>query len=132
MNCYTDHLEGVIDKLYSKRVGNGTAKKHPAESRNIRVNGKYLDEFVLRQGVSQYLEEWYSDCSQLKIARKYTNGVADGEWKEWYRSGVLKSYAMYANGLYSGDVKEWSETAILLSHCVYDNGVLLSSSNYKQ
>ncbi len=60
-------------------------------------------------------EEWYS------------NGVADGNWKEWYISGEKKFEGAFKNGKNDGVWIEWEKDGTIKRKLTFTNGLLIEN-----
>lgn len=59
----------------------------------------------------------------------YTNGVADGNWKEWYISGEKKFEGAFKNGKNDGVWIEWGKNGTVKRKLTFKNGLLIENKD---
>lgn len=57
----------------------------------------------------------------------YSNGVADGTWKEWYISGEKKFEGAFKNGRNDGIWIEWAKDGTIKKKLTFKNGLLIQN-----
>jgi antitoxin component YwqK of YwqJK toxin-antitoxin module len=83
---------------------------------------KYMDNNIANI-IDDYIQGYFEEYIRLGKARyivKY--GIKNGEYKEWYRNGVLRIYTTYKDGKVHGEYKAyWSNNRLMLSF-IYNEG----------
>jgi len=66
--------------------------------------------------------------SREKINRTDKNGLKQGEWKEFYSNGSIKSEKSYKDDLMHGYYKEYDTRGKLVLTMLYENGAIVKSN----
>lgn len=66
--------------------------------------------------------------SREKINRTDKNGLMQGDWKEFYPNGGIKSERTYKDDLIHGYYKEYDNRGRLVVTMLYDNGAIVKSN----
>ena len=78
----------------------------------------YVEEYNRLQGV----KDPPSRETHTKARYRVKYGIKNGEYKEWYRNGVLRIYTTYKDGNIHGEYKAyWSNNRLMLSF-IYNEG----------
>jgi antitoxin component YwqK of YwqJK toxin-antitoxin module len=82
-----------------------------------------------RNGNISVLLEYNNDflVSREKINRTDAKGLKQGEWKEFYQGGRVKSEKTYRDDLLHGYYKEYDIRGNLVLTMLYDNGAIVKS-----
>lgn len=113
---------------------NAISSKHPVIIKTYAANNDiatvkfYTIEGVLEstgemQGKNRIGKWLYfqPDGKALMIEENYENGVLNGEFKSYYKTGKITEFLNYKNGKLHGNTKRFA-----------DNGALLDDLNYKE
>ena len=63
----------------------------------------YIDTSDFRKDIAEGAAHWYSEKGQLIQEVNYRNNKFNGNFKEWYEDGILKTTATFIDGLLEGD-----------------------------
>ena len=78
-----------------------------------------------KQGDEPIVETKYYEDGSKESETTFVNGVENGEYKSWYRSGKLAWTGHYKNGLMDGVWREYDDfSGSLIGHEEYKNGEL--------
>lgn len=66
--------------------------------------------------------------SREKINQTDNNGLKQGDWKEYYPSGIIKSEMTYIDNQLNGYYKEYNEKGKLVLTMLYDKGAIVKSN----
>jgi len=82
-----------------------------------------------REGTIISLLEYHNDflVTREKINRTDNNGLRQGEWKEFYKNGRIKSEKTFKDNLLHGYYKEYDDHGNLVLTMLYDNGSVVKS-----
>lgn len=67
-----------------------------------------------------------------KINRFRSDGLKDGEWREFYEGIKIKTESQFKNGVLNGYYKEYDKNGKLLLTLLYDNGRLVEEIEEKE
>ena len=67
---------------------------------------------------------YYPDGKTLMIEENYKNGVLDGIYKSYYKTGKITEILNYKAGKLDGSAKRFADNGILLDDLNYNNGKL--------
>ena len=83
-----------------------------------------------REGTIITLLEYNNDflISREKINRKDNNGLKQGDWKEFYSNGNIKSEKTFRDDLLHGYYKEYDVKGNLVLTMLYENGAIVKSN----
>jgi len=68
---------------------------------------------------SQFQKFYHSN--QLAEAGKYNNGLKEGNWKSWFKNGVLQSNVYWSEGQKDGSYYAYDETGFLIEFGKFKN-----------
>ena len=74
-------------------------------------------------------EETFYDNGSPDYVGYYKSDLEHGNWKFYWKNGVLKSECTYANGLEEGVSKEYDESGKLVKEVVYLHGQIQQGSH---
>jgi len=113
----------------------GTGKLHIKTTyRNNELHGQYESWFPNGQPNTQAsfvdgknegdCKYWYQEVTppQLSSQYTYTSGMLNGEYKQWYASGILWCHGYHKDNEYHGERKSWDRNGILWLHHHHNNG----------
>jgi antitoxin component YwqK of YwqJK toxin-antitoxin module len=90
-------------------------------------------EYVRKGNLVLYHDSLFSgvaihktDSGQIVAIENYKNGLADGTWKEWYKTGELKFEGAYKEGLNDGVWTQWYIDGRVQRKLTFVNGKLVS------
>ncbi len=101
--------------LQTIRYNNG---KKEGLSKEFDINGNVI---TLLEYNKDYL------VSREKINRLDSKGLKQGDWKDFYPDGNLKSEKTYKDDLLNGYYKEYDSRGILVLTMLYENGAVVKS-----
>lgn len=73
---------------------------------------------------------YYTDAKTLMIEENYKNGVLDGEYKSYYKTGKITEILNYKEGKLHGSAKRFADNGVLLDDLNYLNGKLEGPAKY--
>ena len=73
---------------------------------------------------------YHPDGKTIMIEENYLNGVLDGEFKSYYKTGVITEILHYKNGKLHGNSKRFADNGVLLDDLNYNNGKLEGLAKY--
>lgn len=73
---------------------------------------------------------YYPDGKTLMIEENYKNGVLEGEFKSYYKTGKVTEILNYASGKLNGNAKRYADNGILLDDINYVNDKLEGAAKY--
>lgn len=95
-------------------------------------NGKKegLSKEYDKNGTIITLLEYNNDflVSRQRINRTDSEGLKQGDWKEFYPNGNVKSETSYKDDLIHGYYKEYDNRGVLVMTMLYDNGSIVKSN----
>jgi antitoxin component YwqK of YwqJK toxin-antitoxin module len=95
-------------------------------------NGKKegLSKEYNEEGKIISLLEYSNDflVSREKINRIDQNGLKQGDWKEYYKNGIIKCEKSYIDDQLNGYYKEYNEKGKLVLTMLYDKGAIVKSN----
>jgi uncharacterized protein len=105
--------DGKIQQTFTFNAGKkeGLSKEYDKEG-NIITLFEYSNDFLV---------------SREKINRTDKNGLKQGEWKEFYPNGSIKSEKTFKDDLIHGYYKEYDTRGKLVLTMLYDNGAIVKS-----
>ena len=111
--AYIYYPDGKIQQTiaYSNGKKEGLSKEYDREG-NIITLLEYNNDFLV---------------TREKINRTDNNGLKQGEWKEFYSNGGIKSEKTYKDDLLHGYYKEYDNRGKLVITMLYDNGSIVKS-----
>jgi antitoxin component YwqK of YwqJK toxin-antitoxin module len=111
--AYVYYPDGKIQQTFSYNDGKkeGISKEYDKDG-NIITLYEYSNDFLV---------------SMDRINRVDKNGLKQGDWKEYYPNGKIKSEKNYVNDLLNGYYKEYDEKGKLVVTMLYDNGAMVKS-----
>ena len=135
----TDATRGIFilsKELYSDDKKAGTAYVYFPDGKIQQTfaynNGKKegLSKEFDREGNLITLLEYSNDflVSREKINRTDKNGLKQGEWKEFYPNGSIKSEKTFKDDLMHGYYKEYDNRGKLVLTMLYENGAIVKSN----
>ncbi len=80
-----------------------------------------------RIGKWQY---YHPDGKTIMIEENYLNGVLEGEFKSYYKTGKITEILNYKTGKLHGNTKRFADNGILLDDLNYKNGKLEGLAKY--
>jgi antitoxin component YwqK of YwqJK toxin-antitoxin module len=105
-------------------------------------DGKVQQTFIYRNGKKEGLSKEYDEegnlitlleynkdylVSRERINRTDKNGLKQGEWKEFYANGGIKSEKTYKDDMMHGYYKEYDNRGKLVVTMLYENGAIVKS-----
>jgi uncharacterized protein len=133
-----DPAEGLY--IYSKELFAGDKKEGTAyfyfpdgkiQQTLSYNNGKKegLSKEYDKNGTVVTFLEYNNDflISRERINRTDSKGLKQGEWKEFYPSGTVKSEKNFKDDLLHGYYKEYNNRGVLVLTMLYDNGSIVKS-----
>jgi uncharacterized protein len=134
-----DPSEGLY--IWSKELFAGDRKEgtsyiffpdHRIQQTIVWNNGKKsgLSKEFDKEGTVITLLEYNNDflISREKINRKDNSGLKQGEWKEFYPSGIIRIEKAYKDDKLHGYYKEYDEKGNLTLTMLYENGSIVKSN----
>lgn len=120
--AFTHDEYGIISEeiVYENGVLNGLQKKYS------RAGGgsNYLEvESVYNQGKKNGFMKMYYKGGEVKEECNFLFDNIDGERKEYYQNGQIKSISVYTNGILNGWHRTYFEDGRLCFECLYINGL---------
>jgi antitoxin component YwqK of YwqJK toxin-antitoxin module len=111
--AYIYFADGKIQQTiaYNNGEKEGLSKEYDKEG-NIITLLEYNNDFLV---------------SREKINRFDSNGLKQGDWKEFYPNGGVKSEGTYKNDLIHGYYKEYDKRGKLTLTMLYENGSIVKS-----
>jgi len=111
--AYIYFPDGKIQQTFSYNEGKkeGLSKEYDNEG-NIITLLEYHNDFLV---------------SREKINRTDKNGLKQGDWKDFYPSGGIKSEKTFKDDLIHGYYKEYDTRGRLVLTMLYDNGAIVKS-----
>jgi antitoxin component YwqK of YwqJK toxin-antitoxin module len=111
--AYIYFPDGKIQQTvaYNNGKKQGLSKEYDKEG-NIISLLEYNNDFLI---------------SRERINRIDSKGLKQGEWKEFYPNGRIKTEKTYVNDLLHGYYKEYDNRGILVLTMLYDNGAIVKS-----
>jgi uncharacterized protein len=111
--AYIYFPDGKIQQTFSYNEGKkeGLSKEYDKEG-NIITLLEYNNDFLV---------------SREKINRTDKNGLKQGDWKDFYPSGAIKSEKTFKDDLMTGYYKEYDTRGRLVLTMLYDNGAIVKS-----
>lgn len=111
--AYTYFPDGRIEQsfTYSDGKKEGLSKEYDKEGKIITLL-EYREDFLV---------------SRERINRTDKNGLKQGDWKEFYPNGAVKSEKSYRDDLIHGYYKEYDNRGKLVLTMLYDNGAVVKS-----
>ncbi len=111
--AYTYFPDGKIQQTFTYNAGKkeGLSKEYDKDG-NIITLLEYNNDFLV---------------SREKINRTDKNGLKQGDWKEFYPNGGIKSEKTYKDDLMHGYYKEYDIRGKLVLTMLYDNGAIVKS-----
>jgi antitoxin component YwqK of YwqJK toxin-antitoxin module len=111
--AYVYYPDGKIQQTftYSNGKKEGLSKEYDEEG-NIITFLEYNNDFLV---------------SRERINRTDKNGLKQGEWKEFYPNGGIKSERTYKDDLVHGYYKEYDNRGKLVVTMLYENGAIVKS-----
>ena len=111
--AYFYYPEGTVQQTIGYNEGKkvGLSKEFDKEG-NILTLLEYNNDFLV---------------SREKINRKDQKGLKQGDWKEFYPSGVIKNEKTFINDLLSGYYKEYDQRGRLTLTMLYEKGAIVKS-----
>jgi uncharacterized protein len=120
------YFQGEKDGKFMEWYSNGSL----AASKNYQhgtEDGSFLEYWpetdlkTLKRIKNKYrrnkrIEDLYKN--KLKTEGFYVIGNKEGEWKTWFRNGLVKSKAHFKNGLQDGRAEEWYDYLVDSQHVV--------------
>jgi antitoxin component YwqK of YwqJK toxin-antitoxin module len=105
--------DGKIQQTFTYNNGkkDGLSKEYDKEG-NIITLFEYSNDFLV---------------SREKINRIDKNGLKQGDWKEFYPNGSIKSEKTFKDDLIHGYYKEYDSHGKLVLTMLYDNGAIVKS-----
>ena len=97
--------------IYNNGKKSGLAKEYDHEG-NVITLMEYNNDFLI---------------TREKINRKDNNGMRQGDWKEFYPGGNIKSEKTFKDDLLHGYYKEYDLKGNLVLTMLYDNGAIVKS-----
>jgi antitoxin component YwqK of YwqJK toxin-antitoxin module len=73
---------------------------------------------------------YYPDGKTLMIEENYVNGVLDGVFKSYYKTGKITEILNYKAGKLNGNTKRFADNGVLLDDLNYKNGKLEGAAKY--
>lgn len=73
---------------------------------------------------------YYPDGKTLMIEENYKNGVLDGTYKSFYKTGKVTEILDYTSGKLNGNAKRYADNGVLLDDLNYKNGKLKGAAKY--
>jgi antitoxin component YwqK of YwqJK toxin-antitoxin module len=122
-------------ELYAGDMKEGTAYIYFPDGKiqqTIMYNGgkkEGLSKEYDREGTVITFLEYHNDflVSREKINRTDNNHLKQGEWKEFYPNGAIKTEKTYKDDLLHGYYKEYDTKGNLVLTMLYDNGAIVKS-----
>jgi antitoxin component YwqK of YwqJK toxin-antitoxin module len=133
-----DASRGVY--IWSKELFAADRKEGTAY--NYYPDGKILQTFTYNAGKKEGLSKEYDQdgniitlleytndflVSREKINRSDKNGLKQGDWKEFYPNGGIKTEKTYKDDLVHGYYKEYDTHGKLVLTMLYENGAIVKS-----
>jgi antitoxin component YwqK of YwqJK toxin-antitoxin module len=111
--AYVYFPDGKVQQTYSYNSGKkeGLSKEYDKEGSIITLL-EYSNDFLV---------------SREKINRTDGNGLKQGDWKEFYPNGGIKSEKSYKDNLMHGYYKEYDKRGKLILTMLYENGAIVKS-----
>ena len=105
--------DGKIQQTYSYNSGKkeGLSKEYDKDG-NIITLLEYNNDFLV---------------SRERINRNDKNGLKQGDWKEFYPNGAIKTEKTFKDDLLHGYYKEYDTRGKLVLTMLYDNGAIVKS-----
>lgn len=97
--------------VYNKGKKSGLGKEYDHEG-NVITLLEYNNDFLI---------------TREKINRKDNNGMKQGDWKEFYPGGNIKSEKTFKDDLLHGYFKEYDPKGNLVLTMLYENGAIVKS-----
>lgn len=112
-NAYIYFPEGKIQQMlvYNDGKKEGISKEFD-QNGNVITLMEYNNDFLV---------------SRERINRTDNKGLKQGDWKEFYPNGVVKSEKTYKDDKLHGYYKEYDPKGILVLTMLYDNGSIVKS-----
>ena len=109
--AYNYFPDGKIQQTFAYNYGKkeGLSKEYDKEG-NIITLYEYNNDFLV---------------SREKINRTDNNGLKQGEWKEFYPNGGIKSEKTFKDDLIHGYYKEYDNRGRLVITMLYENGAIV-------
>jgi hypothetical protein len=125
---YTDHdvyyaaksgrLENIINlRMLGVSISEDRLKTMLGDDLNNVAMISYLTSW-LKDIENGDRKEWYEN-GQIKTQQYVKNGKKCGKWETWYENGYMKSQCFYKNGKLSGEWTQWNENGELKSQRFY-------------
>lgn len=99
-----------------------TANCWAASSKNQRVPDPTLEKSCTQLSEHTYEISYYSDTNSLKYESCQVDGVPDGETRNYYENGQLRSAGFYKNGKPTGPWTRWYTTGKKQDEGNWDEG----------
>jgi len=118
---YTDSLPKL--KVYYKYIGNKkviTKEIRYYPNQQIQSEGRFNEEYK-KTGKWVY----YFENRKKQRIENFENGVKQGLYIEYYKSGKKMIKGYFANGLPDNNWKIWNEKGILVSTTKYEDGEIV-------
>lgn len=106
----------VEETSYSHNVWDGVRREWDGQG-----FPEYVQEFVNGHAVGWYTE-YYPGTRQVAFRYWLTNGIKNGEYKTWYKTGQLQYSATYQSNLLDGVSKQWTIQGKLAAEISYHLG----------
>ena len=120
----TDSTHPTIIKTFKPNSTVATVKFYTPKGA-LESSGKMIGKN--RIGTWLY---YYPDEKTLMIEENYKNGVLDGEYKSYYKTGKITEILNYKAGKLHGIAKRFADNGVLLDDLNYYNGKLEGSAKY--
>lgn len=73
---------------------------------------------------------YYPDGKTLMIEENYVNGVLEGTFTSYYKTGKITEIINYSSGKLNGNTKRYADNGVLLDDLNYKDGKLEGSAKY--
>jgi len=112
--AYVYFPDGKIQQtfIYNRGKKEGLSKEYDKEGKIITLL-EYNNDFLV---------------SRERINRTDNNGLKQGDWKEFYQNGEIKSERTFKDDLMHGYYKEYDTRGKLVLTMLYENGAIVKSN----
>ncbi|MHC8304558.1 toxin-antitoxin system YwqK family antitoxin [Pseudomonas sp. PB3P13] len=129
---YSTHfVHGKAQGLSTHYHENGAIKstRHDIDSKpegwltDYFIDGKVKEKAYYQDGKRLSYARWNEQEAQLFQWQWDDKGRKQGDFKEWYKDGQLKSHAVYADDKIEGTLRAWHENGQISSSTEYQGNV---------
>ena len=114
---FSMHISGYGSEVDPLKFSEDLTKKGPYTTRDL---DNCFDYFSGNDQVGH--EEYYHDTGKIKLQLQLKNGKKRDLQRFWYPNGQIRSIIHYSNGVIDGEWKEWAESGYLECDSLFING----------